>query len=73
MEIKSIKDLLMSNGYPVAWIQGHHTRIVMDDNEIYTVLRKENPDSQNSSYIRELYRGEDEIVSVFYFIESENT
>lgn len=73
MNISSIKDLLMSNGYPIAYIQGHHTRIVMNDDGIYRVLRRENSENINSVYIVNVYEGESEMFAVQHFINSENS
>lgn len=70
--MKTIVDLLMSNDYPNAWIQGHHTRIVMNDVGEYTVYQRTNKDSISSQYTIKLYNGHDEYEAVEKFINSEN-
>ena len=68
----TIKDLLMANGYPNAWVQGHHTRIIMTDEGSYIVYQRINKDSPSSQYTVELYRGDNESVACAYFVLSEN-
>jgi hypothetical protein len=65
-EIETINDLLEYNGYPQAWIQGHHTRIIKDDNKNFIVFGKE-----KEKYTLKLYSGNNETQAVWVFIEFE--
>ena len=69
----TIKELLMANSYPNAWVQGHHTRIVMNEISEFRVYQRVNKDSPASIYGIELYNGLDENMAVRSFVDSENT
>ena len=68
----TILELLKTPHYPGAWIQGHHTRITLDENGKFTVYSRECPDSSSSGYFVEHYQGDDEQSAVSYFANSEN-
>jgi hypothetical protein len=73
----NIIELLEQKGYPNSWIQGHHSRIVVDvrmSQRYFVVFSLENPDSaiDSGKYTKIWYRGFSEELAVAYFIDSEN-
>lgn len=67
--IKTLKDLLMFDGFPVSYIQGHHTRIVMNSDGIFSTIQKKGNNS--SIYTTILYTGDKEELAVKTYLESE--
>lgn len=68
--MKTIYDLLKQSNYPNAWIQGHHTRIVMYDESgaaWYEVLQKD----KDGRYTLTLYVGIHEEAAIMAFEQSE--
>lgn len=68
----TIEELMQSNDYPMAWVQGHHTRITMNENAEYRVYQRADKNSINSQYTVIVYQGHIEWRAVHAFIDSEN-
>jgi hypothetical protein len=67
MTIMTIMELLRYQGYPVTWVQGHHTRLFVYDNGEFEVLTP-----KGGAYIVNHYRGDHEDIAVAIFIDCEN-
>lgn len=74
----TIKELLKAEAQPWAWVQGHHTRILLsealDKSIFYKVLSQENGrkmGGRKGSYLRKCYEGHEEEAAVAAFIKSE--
>ncbi len=65
--IDTIEKLMKNNSYPVAFIQGHHSRITMNEEGEYRVYQL-----ADGRYTTILYDGPVEWRAVQAFIDSEN-
>jgi hypothetical protein len=63
----NIMELLRYQGYPVTWVQGHHTRLVCYDNGEFEVFTP-----KDTLYTESHYRGDQEDKAVAVFIDCEN-
>lgn len=70
--IETVEELMKQNSYPMAWVQGHHTRITMNEFGKYRVYQRKNINNPNSEYTVILYDDFHEHEAVRFFIDSEN-
>lgn len=69
---KTVYDLLTDRGYPMAWIQGHHTRIILSTNDVGKIVFQILSKDKDSRYTIEKYDGINESVAIETFERSEN-